>query len=56
MSNLFVPDFTKKVSKNILNFSNEYKLDYIKKFYRCSKCGEVLDAPGTCPNCGADVN
>lgn len=31
-------------------------MKYIKKFYRCSKCGTVLDAPGKCPNCNTDVN
>lgn len=30
-------------------------MKYIKKFYRCQKCGYKANSPGTCPNCSGDI-
>ena len=56
-------DFNTYIFKEVEKFAEQYKVQNISSGmsatpseHKCSKCGNVLDSPGFCPECGTKVN
>ena len=56
-------DFNTYIFKKVEKFSEQYKgqnnstgTTAVVSEHKCSKCGNVLDGPGFCPECGTKVN
>ena len=56
-------DFDSHIFKEVEKFAEQYKDQNVSSGtaavdseHKCSKCGNVLDGPGFCPECGTKVN